>query len=97
MTIAVNLSEARKNLPELTDRAYTGQTFVLSRRGRKLAVLMGIEKYKRLMELERLQAEQDWAILMEPPGPDAMSEDEAREFAVRVVREIRASRSQKNQ
>ncbi len=90
-----NLAEARKNLSELADRAYSGQTFALSRRGRELAIIMGIDEYHRLMELEREQRERDFDILLAPPAPTAMSEEEARELAVQVVREVRASKRTK--
>ncbi len=92
MSDSINLSEARKNLPELTDRAYAGQTFILSRRGRKLAVLIGVDEYNRLMEMERLQDERDFEVLLASPDPDAMSEEEAIALAVRAVREVRAVR-----
>jgi prevent-host-death family protein len=93
MVQVVNLATARKNLPELTDRAYAGQTFLVARRGRELAVLLGIEEYHRLKELEREQREQDFAVLL-TPHPSALSEEEARELAVRTVRKIRVSEQQ---
>lgn len=43
MNSKLNLAEARKSLPELADRAYGGQVFVLARWGRELAVVMGID------------------------------------------------------
>jgi prevent-host-death family protein len=88
----INLAEARQNLPELTDRAYAGQTFVLARRGRKLAVIMGIDEYLRLKEIE--QRERDFEILLSPPraGEDELSEEEAIDLAVQAVREVRAER-----
>ncbi len=87
-----NLAEARKNLPELADRAYAGQTFVLSRRGRELAVIMGIDEYRRLMELEREQRKKDFDILLAPPDQSAMSEEEAQELAIHAVHEVRATK-----
>ena len=87
----INLAEARQNLPELTDRAYAGQSFVLARRGRKLAVIIGIEEYERLKEIECAQRENDFDILLSPPT-DELTEEEAIEFAVQAVREVRAER-----
>ena len=87
---SINLAEARQNLPELTDRAYAGQTFVLARRGRRLAVIIGIDEYLRLKELERQQRDQDFAILLAPPVRSELSEEEAVELAVNTVREVRA-------
>ncbi len=87
----VNLAAARKNLPELTDRAYAGQTFIVARRGREMAVLIGIDEYRRLKELEREQREQDFALLL-TPHPSPLSEEEARELAVQAVRRVRASK-----
>lgn len=89
MSQTVNLSRARKNLPELTDRAYAGQVFVVARRGRELAVLIGVDEYRRLKEIEREQRQQDFDVLLAPPGPDALSEEEARKLAVQSVREVR--------
>jgi hypothetical protein len=55
-----------------------------------MAVLLGIDEYRRLKELEREQREQDFAVLLSP-RPSALSEEEARELAVKTVRKIRAS------
>lgn len=95
MYSTTNLAEARKNLPELADRAYAGQTFVLSRRGRELAVIMGIDEYRRLVELEREQRKKDFDILLAPPDPSAMSEEEAQELAIQAIHEVRATRRAK--
>src|SRR5262245_38158466 len=91
----VNLADARKNLPELADRAYAGQTFILARRGRELAVIIGIDEYNRLIELERQQRDRDFDMLLAPPAPNSMSEEEARKLAVSAVREVRASKRTK--
>jgi prevent-host-death family protein len=90
MNEIINLAEARRKLPELTDKANSGQTYVLSRRGREIAVLIGIEEYQRLMTLERQQRQQDYDILLAPPGKDSLTEDEAHKLAERAVREVRA-------
>jgi len=88
--VMVNLGEARKNLPELADNArYGGRTFVIARRGRELAVLVGIDEYRRLKELDREQRDRDFDLLL-TPGPSALTEEEAREIALRAVREVRA-------
>jgi len=92
MSQSVNLSTARQNLSELTDRAYAGQTFVVARRGRELAVLIGIDEYRRLKEMERDQRHQDFNVLLAPPGPPVLPEDEAREVAIQTVRQVRASK-----
>ena len=85
----MNLAEARQNLPELTDKAYAGQTFVLARRGRRLAVLIGIDEYLKLKELEREQSEKDWELLLSPHTNSDLSEEDAIELAVKEVREHR--------
>src|SRR6476661_1722982 len=87
----MNLAEARKHLPELADKAYAGQTFILARRGRKLAALIGIEEYNRLVELEREQRRHDFDILLAPSNAHELTEEDARELAVRAVREIRGT------
>ncbi len=88
----INLAEARQNLPELTDRAYAGQSFVLARRGRQLAVIIGIDEYLRLKEIECEQDEMDTEILLNLPTKSELSEEEAIELAVRTVREVHAER-----
>lgn len=90
MNETISLSEARKNLPELADKAQTGRQFVLARRGRELAVLVGIDEYRRLKAIEQQQRQRDFDILLAPPEPGALSEDEARQLAVQIVREQRA-------
>jgi len=90
--VKVNLGEARKNLSELANSAcYGNRTFVIARRGRELAVLVGIDEYRRLKELDRERRDRDFDLLL-TPGPSELSEEEAREIAVRVVRETRARR-----
>jgi prevent-host-death family protein len=86
----IPLSEARKNLPELTDKVNSGHTYIMSRRGRELAVLIGIEEYHRLKAIEQQQRQRDFDILLAPPDVDAMTEEEARELAVQIVRERRS-------
>ncbi len=88
----INLAEARQNLPELTDRAYAGQTFVLARRGRRLAVIVGIDEYLRLKEIEREQREKDFDVLLSPPMQDTLSEEEAIKLAVETVHQVRSER-----
>jgi prevent-host-death family protein len=92
MNSKLNLAEARKNLPDLADRAYGGQVFVLARRGRELAVVMGIDEYRRLKALEQEQRERDFDLLAAPPDVESLSEDEARKLAVQTVKEVRESK-----
>lgn len=92
MTQVVNLGEARKNLPELADRAcYSSKAFVIARRGRELAVIVGIDEYRRLKELEREQRDHDFDLLL-APAPSTLSEKEARALAVQAVREVRTAK-----
>jgi prevent-host-death family protein len=86
----VALSEARNNLPELVDRANAGQTVIMSRRGRELAVLIGVDEYRRLMAIEQQQRQKDYDVLLAPPASDALTEEAARELAVQIVREHRS-------
>jgi antitoxin Phd len=89
MSETINLAEARRKLPELTDQANAGEEYIVSRRGRQMAVLIGIEEYRRLKALEKRQRQQDFDLLLAPPTTDAMTEDQARELAVKVVHEVR--------
>ena len=92
MSETINLAEARKKLPELADRANSGQAYVVSRRGREVAVLIGIEEYQRLKALEQGQRQQDYDLLLAPPDRDALSEEAAQELAIQVIRETRRAR-----
>jgi prevent-host-death family protein len=91
MSETINLAEARRKLPELTDQASAGEAYIVSRRGREMAVLIGIEEYRRLKALERRQRLQDFDLLLAPPTAETMTEDQARELAVQVVHEVRAT------
>jgi len=91
MSETINLAEARRKLPELTDQASAGEAYIVSRRGREMAVLIGIEEYRRLKALERRQQLQDFDLLLAPPTAETMTEDQARELAVQVVHEVRAT------
>ena len=52
---AINLKEARRRLSELVDAAEHGETVVITRRGRKVARLMPIER-KRFRQFPDLAA-----------------------------------------
>jgi len=65
----------------------------MSRRGRELAVLIGIEEYHRLKAIEQQQRQRDFDILLAPPEAGAITADQARELAVQIVREQRARRA----
>jgi prevent-host-death family protein len=90
MNKTISLSEARKNLPELARSASSGNTFVVSRRGRELAVLIGVDEYQRLKAIEQQQRQRDFDILLVPPDAAVMTEEKARELAVQIVRERRS-------
>jgi prevent-host-death family protein len=90
MSESINLAEARKKLPELADRASAGQTYFVSRRGRELAVLIGVDEYQRLKELDERQRNKDFDLLLASPPTSDLTEDEARAMAVQLVREERS-------
>jgi prevent-host-death family protein len=92
MSETINLAEARRKLPELADRANAGQTYVVSRRGREVAVLIGVEEYQRLKEMEYQQRQQDFDALLAPPDLESLSEEDALRLAVQAVREKRAKK-----
>ncbi|HEX9295187.1 MAG TPA: type II toxin-antitoxin system Phd/YefM family antitoxin [Polyangiaceae bacterium] len=48
-----SIADARKNLPSLVDEAQTGTNVELTRRGRPVAVLVGLDEYERLTEKRR--------------------------------------------
>ena len=92
MSETINLAEARRKLPELTDQASAGEAYIVSRRGREMAVLIGIEEYRRLKALEAHQRQQDFDLLLAPPETEMLTEDQARDLALQMVREVRATR-----
>ena len=87
----VNLAEAQDRLPELADEANTDQTIIVANDGQELAVLMGIEEYRRLKSADGEQRSHDFSILLAPSDQDTLSEEDARKLAVEAVREYRAS------
>ncbi|MCW5851992.1 MAG: type II toxin-antitoxin system prevent-host-death family antitoxin [Anaerolineae bacterium] len=92
----INLETEAPGLPEVTDRAAEGETIVVTRNGHELAVVIGIEEYRRLQDLVRAQDEHDFGVLLAPSESDEMSEEEAIELAVQVSRDVRAERSRGN-
>jgi|GEM_PF-6326118 len=93
MDVTINLAEARRKLPELADRANAGQTYVVSRRGRKIAVLISVDEYQRLKAVELQQRERDFNVLLASPPPNTLTEEQARDIAVQGVREVREQRA----
>ena len=93
----INLEIDTPGLPEVTDRAAEGETIVVTRNGHELAVVIGIEEYRRLQQLARAQDEQDFRLLLAPAEDDDLSEAEAIELAVQVSREVRTERSRRKQ
>ena len=91
MSRTVNLTEAQGNLPDLADEAKAGQTIIVANDGQELAVLMGIEEYRRLKNADSEQRSHDFSVLLAPPDQDTLSEEVARALAVEAVREYRAS------
>ena len=54
MDKSISMVEAKSKLADLVGQvAYGGERFVLQRRGRPMAVLIGVDEYRRLRELER--------------------------------------------
>ena len=92
----INLETEAPGLPEVTDRAAEGETIVVTRNGHELAVVIGIEEYRRLQDLARAQDEHDFEVLLVPSEADEMSEEEAIELAVQMARAVRAERSRRN-
>jgi prevent-host-death family protein len=43
-----SIAEARSNLPQLIREAEAGEAIELTRRGERVAVLLGVEQYQRL-------------------------------------------------
>ena len=97
LVAVINLETGSPGLPEVTDRAAEGETIVVRRNGHELAVVIGIEEYRRLQESARAQDEQDFRLLLAPAEDDDLSEAEAIELAVQVSREVRTERSRRKQ
>ena len=53
MTTTVTAMEVRNRLGDLLSRAsYAGEQFIIERRGKPVAVLMGMEEYQRYLALK---------------------------------------------
>jgi prevent-host-death family protein len=53
MDQAISMVEAKSKLADLVGQvAYAGKRFILERRGRPMAVLISVDEYRRLQELE---------------------------------------------
>lgn len=90
MSRTVNLTEAQRSLPALADEAHAGQTIIVANEGQELVVIMGIEEYRRLKNLEEEQRNRDFDVLLTPSDREELSEKDARKIAVEAVREYRA-------
>lgn len=86
----IKLTAAHTKLRELIDKESRGQNFILTEHSEELAVLIGINKYRRLVAISQQQREMDFNMLMAPPPSESLSEDDARELAVQIIREQRA-------
>lgn len=54
MTRTIGMAEAKSKLSDLVGQvAYGNQRFILERRGRPVAVLISVDEYRRLQELEQ--------------------------------------------
>lgn len=93
MVETVELQQAQDQLAGLTDRAHEGHVIVVTHAGQEVAVLIGIDEYRRLKDIDAQDRERDFQTLLTPPA-DELTEDEARQLALDVVREVRARRQQ---
>ena len=68
MTTTISTAEARKNFADLVNKVVYGkESAVLTRRGREVAALISIEKFRLLQELEdRIDIEDAIRALNEP-------------------------------
>ena len=64
MDKSIGMTQAKSKLAELVSRvAYGGEHFVLERRGQPMAVLINVDEYQRLRDLE-------WAARGQPLPPE---------------------------
>ena len=63
MEQSVSMAEAKSKLADLVGQtAYGGKRFILKRRGQAMAVLIGMDEYRRLRALEEVEAKrQPWS------------------------------------
>jgi prevent-host-death family protein len=66
--VAINLAEAKAHLSELVDRVEAGDTIEITRRGRRVARLTGVDRPRKRVELAALQAV---TAAMPPPTQNA--------------------------
>jgi prevent-host-death family protein len=53
---SVTLADAKARLSELVERAASGETVCITRRGKPVATLVSIETPRKLVDVERLRA-----------------------------------------
>ena len=70
MDKSIGMAHAKSKLAELVGRvAYGGEHFILERRGQPMAVLIGVDEYKRLRGLQ-------WAARKQPLPPELYQRQE---------------------
>lgn len=78
MDATVSIGEVKRDISELINRvAFGGERIVLTSRGRPKAVIVSIEDYARLQEMEQARTEAQWRDWLR----------RAQEFSQRVLRE----------
>ena len=61
-TETVTSTETRKQLPQILERArLTRQHFVIVRRGQEQGVILGLDEYRRLKDLDAREQRRQWA------------------------------------
>ena len=82
MCETVTAMEVRNRLGDLLSRAfYTGEQFIIERRGKPMAVIMGLDEYQRYLELKNGEA----TAALDHRGPTGNTKDIAVDEALSII------------
>jgi prevent-host-death family protein len=86
--LKIGVDEAKSSFSEIMGRAaYGGQQFIIQRRGKPLAVVIGMAEYEEFLAFRRARRLLRFRQLREAAGD--MSEDEALALAQAVAEDVR--------
>lgn len=72
-TEVIDLETTQTTLPDLATQLFNGQVVIVTRGGQELAVMMGIDEYRRLKEIEEEQREHDGGFVLTHVSQDEMT------------------------
>ena len=91
MAKTVTAMDARNRLGTLLSRAsYAGERFIIERRGKPMAVLMGMDEYQRYLELKETEPATASERIHSTENANDLAVDEALAIIQRALQKVRA-------